>query len=97
MFDKLRDRTEKRYVKKYQVPFGTLYLDENYIGGYYRSAVTGQILNINTPIQPLSPDVEADAILSGGATRPSAALTVGAGDTTDLKAVAGGFVKAATN
>lgn len=97
MFEKLRDRTEKRYVKKYQVPFGTLNLDENYIGGYYKSAVTGQILNINTPIQPLSPDVEADAILSGGVTRPSATLTVGAGDTTDLKALAGGFVKAVNN
>ncbi len=98
MFEKLRDRTEKRYVKKYQVPFGTLNLDENYIGGgYYKSAVTGQILNVNTPIQPLSPDVEADAVLSGGATRPSATLTVGAGDTTDLKAVAGGFVKAVNN
>ena len=82
MFDKLRDRTEKRYVKKYQVPFGTLNPDENYIGGYYKSVVTGQILNVNTPI---------------GVTRPSATLTVGAGDTTDLKAVAGGFVKAATN
>ena len=97
MFEKLRDRTEKRYVKKYQVPFGTLNLDENYIGGYYKSAVTGQILNINTPIQPLSPDVEADAILSGGVTRPSATLTVGAGDTTNLKALAGGFVKAVNN
>jgi hypothetical protein len=97
MFEKLRDRTGKRYVKKYQVPFGTLNFDENYIGGYYKSAVTGQILNTDTPIQPLSPDVEADAILSGGVTRPSATLTVGAGDTTNLKALAGGFVKAVNN
>ena len=35
--------------------------------------------------------------MSGGATRPSATLAVGAGDTTNLKALAGGFVKAVNN
>ena len=97
MFKTLSERTGKQFVKKYQYPFGPLELEQNYIGGgYYRSAVTGQIMNINTPIQQMSPDEEAEAVLSGGATRPSATLAVAPGDTTDLKALAGGFVKSAT-
>lgn len=72
MFDKLREKTGKQFVKKYQYPFSPIELEQNYIGnGYYKSAVTGQIMNINQPIQQLSPDEEADAVLSG-ATRPSA-------------------------
>jgi hypothetical protein len=51
-------------------------------------------MNINQPIKQLSPEEEADAVLSG-ATRPSVALNIGPGDTTDLKAVAGGFVESA--
>ena len=97
MFNKLREKTGKQFVKKYQYPFGPLELEQNYIGsGYYRSAVTGQIMNINTPIQQMSPDEEVEAVLSGGATRPSATLAAATGDTTDLKALAGGFVKSAT-
>lgn len=96
MYSKLREKTGKQFVKKYQYPFGTIDFNQNYIGsGYYKSAVTGQIMNTNTPIQQLSPDEEADAVLSG-ATRPSATLKTGPGDTTDLKALAGGFVKSAT-
>jgi hypothetical protein len=51
-------------------------------------------MNINQPIKQLSPEEEADAVLSG-ATRPSATLKTDPGDTTDLKALAGGFVKSA--
>ena len=94
MFNKLRERTGKQFVQKYQLG-GPIELQQNYIGnGYYKSAVTGQIMNINQPIQQLSPDEEADAVLSGD-TRPSATLKTGPGDTTDLKALAGGFVKSA--
>lgn len=96
MFNKLREKTGKQFVKKYQYPFGPIELEQNYIGnGYYKSAVTGQIMSINQPIQQLSPDEEADAVLSG-AMHPSATLNTGPGDTTDLKALAGGFVKSAT-
>lgn len=95
MFNKLREKTGKQFVKKYQYPFGPIELEQNYIGnGYHKSAVTGQIMNINQPIQQLSPDEEADAVLSG-ATRPSATLSTGPGDTTDLRSLAGGFVKSA--
>lgn len=94
MFNKLRERTGKQFVQKYQLG-GPIELQQNYIGnGYYKSAVTGQIMNINQPIQQLSPDEEADAVLSG-ATRPSATLSTGPGDTTDLRSLAGGFVKSA--
>lgn len=94
MFNKLRERTGKQFVQKYQLG-GPIELQQNYIGnGYYKSAVTGQIMNINQPIQQLSPDEEADAVLSG-ATRPFATLSTGPGDTTDLRSLAGGFVKSA--
>lgn len=94
MFNKLRERTGKQFVQKYQLG-GPIELQQNYIGnGYYKSAVTGQIMNINQPIRQLSPDEEADAVLSG-ATRPSATLSTGPGDTTDLRSLAGGFVKSA--
>ena len=94
MFNKLRERTGKQFVQKYQLG-GPIELQQNYIGnGYYKSAVTGQIMNINQPVRQLSPEEEADAILSG-ATRPSATLNIGPGDATDLRSLAGGFVKSA--
>lgn len=96
MFNKLRERTGKQFVKKYQYPFGPIELEQNYIGNrYYKSAVTGQIMSVNQPIAQVSPGTESDAILSGGITRPEATLTVNAGDTTDLRSLAGGFVKSA--
>lgn len=95
MFNKLREKTGKQFVKKYQYPSGPIELEQNYIGGEYKSAVTGQITNVNQPITQISPDTESDTILSGGVNRPEATLTVNAGDTTDLKALAGGFVKSA--
>lgn len=97
MFSKLREKTGRQFVKKYQYPFGPIELEQNYIGnGYYKSAVTGQIMSVNQPIAQVSPDTESDAILSEGITRPEATLTVNAGDTTDLRSLAGGFVKSAS-
>lgn len=94
MFSKLREKAGKQFVKKYQHPFGPIDLEQNYIGnGYYKSAVTGQIMNVDQPIEQLSPDIEYNAILSERTTRPGAPLTVNAGDTTDLRSLAGGFVK----
>lgn len=96
MFNKLREKTGKQFVKKYQYPFGPIDFEQNYIGdGYYKSAVTGQIMSVNQPIEQISPDIESDAILSGGVIRPEATLTVNTGDTTDLRSLAGGFVKSA--
>lgn len=95
MFEKLRNRTGKQLVKKYRMPFSPLDFEENYLGdGYYKSAVTGQIMNINQRVSSLAPEVEADAVLDGGVIRPGAGLTVTAGDLTDLKSVAGGFTQA---
>lgn len=94
MFNKLREKTGKQFVKKYQYPFGTIDFDQNYIGGgYYKSAVTGQIMNVNTPI--VSPELETAAMLEGEF-RPQATLNTVPGDTTDLKSIASGYVKAAS-